>query len=109
MKHTRFARWLIVSLGLSGATLVLTSLSFAAEEASSMAEEVVVEESPSEVTATIQDPASLPEQTAEEIAEATGEKQEELQPPKKAEESPDVFNPSEEISEDFAVAFPVDI
>ncbi len=99
MKHRHLAQWLAVwflSISLAGTTLVLTSTAFAAEEA--VDDQVETEE----------EIVSAEEKVGEPV-EPTGTDPEEPQPQKKVTESPDVFNPSEEISEDFAVAFPVDI
>ena len=89
-------RWLL-SICVFGVTLVVTATAFSAEQA----EAQVVEEKSSETPATVQEPGS--------VQQSASEKKTDVQPRKKAVESPDVFNPSEEISEDFAVAFPVDI
>ena len=81
----------LLSICLSAVTLVHVPSAYSAEETSSTEE---VEEKSSETPAMVQEPDS--------VEETPGEQQ-----PNK--ESPDVFDPSEEISEDFAVAFPVDI
>lgn len=71
-----------------------------------------VEDKSSETPATVQEPVAVeetPEGTTQTPEEQQPSELEEQQPGKEVTESPDVFNPTEEISEDFAVAFPVDI
>ena len=96
MNKGRGALWLL-SICLSAVALVHVPSAYSAEKASSIEETsstAEVEEKSSETPAMVQEPDS--------VEETPGEQQ-----PNK--ESPDVFDPSEEISEDFAVAFPVDI
>ena len=105
MNKGRRALWLL-SICLAGVTLAHLPNAFSAEEASSMKEAGAqeVEDKSSETPATVQEPVSV-----EETPEGTTQTPEEQPPGKEVTESPDVFNPTEEISEDFAVAFPVDI
>jgi len=94
-----------LAMVLGGITLVLASSAFSAQTDAPVGEEKF-----SEQPATVEEPVSVEKTTA---ATTTVERTEEVpkdpEPSKKTIESPDVFNPSEEISEDFAVAFPVDI
>ena len=119
MNKGRSALWLL-SICLAGVTLVHLPNAFSAEEASSIEEASSMEEAgaqevedkSSETPATVQEPVAV-EETPEGTTQTPEEQQpgelEEQQPGKEVTESPDVFNPTEEISEDFAVAFPVDI
>lgn len=106
MNKGRGALWFL-SICLSAITLVHVPSAFTAEKASSIEDASSVEEveeKSSETPATVQEPDSV-----EETPEGTAQTPEEQQPNKEVTQSPDVFDPSEEISEDFAVAFPVDI
>ncbi len=100
---------------LWGVTLMMSPVIFAAEEASapeevSSSEEVSsVEEVTTEIPGNQKDDPELIDNRVQEPALPTPQRPEEKGSAKKEIESPDVFNPSEEISEDFAVAFPVDI
>lgn len=90
---------------VGGITLVLASSAFSAQT-----DAPVDEEKSSEQPATVEEPVSVATTTeATTTVEQTEEVPKDPEPSKKTIESPDVFNPSEEISEDFAVAFPVDI
>ena len=91
----RLPGWLLV-ITLSSIALLAGTSVFSAEDT----DEQVTEEAP----ATVQVPVFVEETAVDESTES-----EEPKPGKEDVESPDVFNPSEEISEDFAVAFPVDI
>ncbi|MCZ6617598.1 MAG: hypothetical protein O7E57_05655 [Gammaproteobacteria bacterium] len=101
------ARWRpiwLFCICLAAVTLVPTMRAFSAEEAAAE----VVEEKSSKQPETVREPLSELETDETPDERQTREPEEQL-PEKKVTETPDVFNPSEEISEDFAVAFPVDI
>ena len=93
-----------LAIVVGGITLVLASSTFSAQTDAPVGEEKFSEQS-----ATVEEPVSVATTTEATTTVEQTEVPKDPEPSKKTIESPDVFNPSEEISEDFAVAFPVDI